>query len=62
MMVEPTETECKETLDAFAAVLGKIKQEDAEFLRQAPYSTPVSRPDEVAAARQPVLRWAPRGQ
>jgi glycine dehydrogenase subunit 2 len=58
-MIEPTETESKETLDRFADVLLKIAGEDAEFLRQAPHTTAVSRPDEVKAAKEPVLRWRP---
>lgn len=59
MMVEPTETESKETLDAFADVLRRIVAEDPEILHSAPHETPVSRPDEVRAARTPVLRWTP---
>jgi len=59
MMIEPTETESKETLDAFAETIRTILQEDADFLRDAPYSTPVSRPDEVQAARKPILTWEP---
>jgi glycine dehydrogenase subunit 2 len=58
MMIEPTETETKETLDAFAETLLAISQEPTELLREAPHTTPVSRPDEVRAARQPVLRWS----
>jgi glycine dehydrogenase subunit 2 len=57
MMVEPTETESKETLDAFVETLQRILQEDAHSLHEAPHSTPISRPDEVRAARQPVLVW-----
>src|SRR5205807_8896770 len=49
MMIEPTETESKETLDAFADTLLKIAQEDAEFLHDAPHTLPISRPDEVKA-------------
>jgi glycine dehydrogenase subunit 2 len=56
MMIEPTETESKETLDAFAETLINIAKEDAEFLHDAPHSTAISRPDEVQAARHPVLR------
>jgi glycine dehydrogenase subunit 2 len=56
-MVEPTETESKETLDAFAEALFRITEEPADLLHEAPHSTVVSRPDEVTAARQPVLRW-----
>jgi glycine dehydrogenase subunit 2 len=57
IMVEPTETESKETLDAFAQTLFRITDEAAEILKEAPHSTVISRPDEVAAARQPVMRW-----
>ena len=58
IMVEPTETESKETLDAFAEILFRITEEDAQLLHDAPHSTPVSRPDEVRAARQPVLVYS----
>ena len=57
LMMEPTETESKETLDAFAATLLKIVDEDAQFLQKAPHTLPISRPDEVKAAKQPILRW-----
>lgn len=57
LMIEPTETESLETLDRFAETLLKIAQEDAELVRSAPHNTPVSRLDEVRAARKPVLRW-----
>lgn len=57
MMIEPTETESKETLDAFADVLRKIVDEPAELLHAAPHTTPISRPDEVKAARQPTTSW-----
>ena len=59
LMMEPTETESKETLDAFAAALLRIAAEDAAFLQQAPHTLPTSRPDEVKAAKEPVLRWTP---
>src|SRR5437868_6901930 len=59
IMIEPTETESKETLDRFADVLLKIAAEDAAFLHDAPHTLPVSRPDEVKAAKEPVLRWTP---
>ena len=58
MMMEPTETESKETLDAFADALRAIAEEDPELLHQAPHSTAVSRPDEVAAGRRPCLSWS----
>lgn len=60
MMVEPTETESLETLDAYAAVLADIlqrAQDDPDFLHDAPFDTPVRRLDEVTAARKPVLRY-----
>ena len=57
LMIEPTETENRATLDAFAAALLKIKDEDPEFLHQAPHTLGISRPDEVKAAKEPVLRW-----
>ncbi|HEV2975259.1 MAG TPA: aminomethyl-transferring glycine dehydrogenase subunit GcvPB [Solirubrobacteraceae bacterium] len=61
LMVEPTETETKETLDAFAAAIAAILAEvakDPEIALSAPYSTPVRRLDEVAAAKRPVIRQA----
>jgi glycine dehydrogenase subunit 2 len=57
LMMEPTETESKETLDAFAEALLTIKGEDAELLRTAPHQHVISRPDEVKAAKEPILRW-----
>jgi glycine dehydrogenase subunit 2 len=60
IMVEPTETESKATLDAFADTLRCIVRETHEQLHDAPSATPVSRPDEVRAARQPVLTWKPQ--
>jgi glycine dehydrogenase subunit 2 len=59
-MVEPTETENKETLEAFAAALAEIAGEaknHPEILKEAPGCTPVGRLDETAAARNPVLRY-----
>ena len=57
LMIEPTESESKETLDAFAEALFHVSGESAELLHEAPHSTVISRPDEVAAARQPTLKW-----
>ncbi len=57
LMIEPTETESKETLDAFADVLLRIRDEDADMLHNAPHTLAISRPDEVKAAKEPVLRW-----
>ena len=62
IMIEPTETESKESIDAFIAVMKKIAAEAAEdpmLLKSAPHNTPVSRPDETTAARQPIRRWEP---
>jgi glycine dehydrogenase subunit 2 len=59
LMVEPTETETKETLDDFAEAIRAIlreAKEDPEIARNAPYTTPVRRLDEGAAARRPVVR------
>jgi glycine dehydrogenase subunit 2 len=59
LMVEPTETETRETLDAFAEAIGAILEEAADdpaIAAGAPYSTPVRRLDEVAAAKHPVIR------
>ncbi len=63
LMIEPTETESKETLDAFADALLKIAEEahsNPDLLKEAPHITPVSRLDEVKAARELVLCcWLP---
>jgi glycine dehydrogenase subunit 2 len=62
VMVEPTETESKATLDAFAAAVREIVEvarNAPDELRAEPRSLPVGRLDEVAAARNPVLRWSP---
>ena len=61
LMIEPTETETRETLDGFADAIAAILKEAAEdpdIARNAPYTTPVRRLDEVAAAKQPVIRQA----
>ncbi len=62
MLIEPTETESVETLDAFADALVVIAAEarsDPEIVRTAPHTAPVRRLDEVTAARRPDLRWRP---
>jgi glycine dehydrogenase subunit 2 len=59
LLLEPTETETKETLDHFAAVIAEILREakaDPEIARNAPYTTPVRRLDEAGAAKKPVIR------
>lgn len=61
IMIEPTETESKETLDAFIEAMIKISEEAKEnpqLLKEAPHNTPVRRVDEVLAARNPVLKWS----
>src|SRR3989454_1130859 len=55
LMIEPTETETKETLDSFVDALTEIMGEDPEILRSAPHNTAVRRVDEVQAAREPIL-------
>lgn len=60
LMIEPTETENKQTLDEFINVMKKIYEEgkeNPEILKNAPHNTPVKRVDEVTAARKPNLRW-----
>jgi glycine dehydrogenase subunit 2 len=62
LLVEPTETETRETLDAFAEALAEILREaaeDPEVARNAPYTTPVRRLDEAGAAKRPVIRQPP---
>ncbi len=60
IMLEPTETESKETLDAFIDAMKEIARdadENPEILRTAPHNTPIRRLDEATAARNPDLRW-----
>jgi len=62
LMIEPTETESLETLDAFADAMLKIAEEartQPEMLHDAPFTTPLRRLDDVRAAREPKLRWQP---
>ncbi|MBO6077491.1 MAG: aminomethyl-transferring glycine dehydrogenase subunit GcvPB [Bacteroidaceae bacterium] len=59
IMIEPTETESKETIDGFIEVMRKIAAEaarDPDILHGAPHGTPISRPDETTAARNPILK------
>jgi glycine dehydrogenase subunit 2 len=59
LLIEPTETETKETLDRFAEIVANVLSEarqDPSIARGAPYTTPVRRLDEAAAARRPVIR------
>ena len=60
LMVEPTETETKETLDEVAKIFLELHAkalEDPEYLHSAPHHSAITRPDEVTAARKPVLRF-----
>ncbi|MGA2282836.1 MAG: aminomethyl-transferring glycine dehydrogenase subunit GcvPB [Candidatus Dormibacteria bacterium] len=62
LMFEPTETESKRSLDLLAGICDAIVAEaerDLDYVKSAPHQTPVSRVDEVEAARRPVLRWKP---
>lgn len=62
LMIEPTETESRESLDAFVDAMLRIAEEarqQPELLHEAPHNAPVGRLDEVRAAREPRLRWTP---
>jgi glycine dehydrogenase subunit 2 len=62
MMIEPTETETRETLDYFVDVMHRIAEEartNPEVVKTAPHTTPVGRLDQALAARKPNLRWQP---
>ncbi|MEE8283273.1 MAG: aminomethyl-transferring glycine dehydrogenase subunit GcvPB, partial [candidate division NC10 bacterium] len=62
LMIEPTETESKETLDQFIGAMKQIAreaQENPDLLRQAPRYPKVTRLNETKAAREPKLRWRP---
>jgi glycine dehydrogenase subunit 2 len=63
LMIEPTESETRETIDSFVEALKAIDQEvtdNPDLVTNAPHTTPVSRLDEARAARQPDLRWQPQ--
>jgi len=62
LLIEPTETETREELDAFVEALGRIKQEAADqpdLVRSSPHRMPVKRLDDVRAARELDVRWTP---
>jgi glycine dehydrogenase subunit 2 len=62
IMIEPTETESKQELDAFIDAMRSIakeSEENPELVKKAPHTTRIGRIDEAAAARKPVLRWKP---
>ena len=59
-MIEPTETESRESLDRFVEAMHAVLDEagrDPDMVKSAPHTTPVRRVDAVAAARKPVLSW-----
>ena len=65
IMIEPTETESLETLDAFIDIMIKISEEserNPEILKAAPTTTPIRRVDEILAARSPILKWEPNAE
>ncbi|MGA9565063.1 MAG: aminomethyl-transferring glycine dehydrogenase subunit GcvPB [Candidatus Korobacteraceae bacterium] len=65
LMIEPTESESKEELDQFIDAMQQIAREaedSPEIIADAPYHTRVTRLDETAAARKPILRWKPQGE
>jgi glycine dehydrogenase subunit 2 len=65
LMIEPTETESRDTLDAFVASMREIAAEverDPAFVAAAPHDAPIGRVDEALAARKPNFRWQPAGQ
>ena len=60
LMLEPTETESRETLDEAAEIFRKLYElghKDPEYMHAAPLHAQIGRPDEVQAARNPILRW-----
>ena len=62
MMIEPTESESRETLDEFVEAMKSIAEQvktDAASIHEAPVTTPVGRPDEVTAARKPIVKYEP---
>ena len=64
LMIEPTETESRETLDQFVYAMERIYEEaerDVAIVKSAPNNLPLTRVDEVTAARHPILRWTPSG-
>ncbi|MCJ7610868.1 MAG: aminomethyl-transferring glycine dehydrogenase subunit GcvPB, partial [Candidatus Aminicenantes bacterium] len=64
LMIEPTETESRRDLDLFIQAMKAIAREakeTPELLKTAPHVSPVRRLDETSAARNPVLRWTPKG-
>ncbi len=61
LMIEPTETESKKSLDEYADALIKITKENPEIVKGAPHDAPVKRVDEIKASRDPILSWKDLG-
>jgi glycine dehydrogenase subunit 2 len=57
LMIEPTESESKKTLDEYIDTLLKIAQEDPLLVKDAPHNTAVQRIDEIGAVKNPILTW-----
>lgn len=57
LMIEPTESESKKTLDGYIATLLKIAQEEPDLVKEAPHNTVVRRIDEIGAVKNPILTW-----
>jgi len=65
LMIEPTESESKASLDLFIEAMKDIAEEaeqHPEIIAEAPHNTRISRLDETMAARRPILRWKPQGE
>ncbi len=65
LMIEPTESEDREALDAFCdamLAIAREAEEDPDLVRAAPHNAPLRRLDEATAARRPVLRWRAQGE
>jgi glycine dehydrogenase subunit 2 len=57
LMIEPTESESKKTLDMYIDTLLRIAQEDPSLVKDAPRNTVVQRIDEIGAVKNPILTW-----
>ncbi|HWR28099.1 MAG TPA: aminomethyl-transferring glycine dehydrogenase subunit GcvPB, partial [Candidatus Thermoplasmatota archaeon] len=62
LMIEPTESESKKTLDEYIDILLRIAQEDPDLVKDAPHNTAVQRIDEIGAVKNPILTWKDSGR
>ncbi len=62
LMIEPTESESKKTLDEYIDILLRIAQEDPDLVKDAPHNTAVQRIDEIGAVKNPILTWKDSGK